>query len=266
MENCKMINLERVEYIWKEIQEKKTVYVSQLSQKYFVSPSTIRRDMAELEKQGLVRRTYGGCVLLERESSEIPFLLRKNENQEAKDIICRQAAGLVKDEMYLAIDNTTTAASMVGPVSVRKNLKIVTTSAQTALNCLDRLSGENMKVYCTGGLLDKISRGFTGETACRAMEEHFMDCLFLSCRAVSCDRGLMDVNEQDVYLKRTMIKNARLRVLLADSTKFDCYSYRAVCGWDEIDYLITEKEPAQAGRWRETMEKHGVRLVYPGGE
>jgi DeoR/GlpR family transcriptional regulator of sugar metabolism len=254
-----MLNLERLEYILKEIQEKKTVYVDQLAQQYYVSPSTIRRDLSAIEKEGLIRRSYGGAVLIEKQSSEIPFVLRKNENQEAKDIICELAANLIKDEMYIFLDTTTTVANMVQYMDKKNNLKILTTSAQIAMDCLDHL---NAQIYCTGGWMSTISRGFTGETARSSIDNFYTDLLFFSVRSLSLDKELADVNEEDIYLKQTMLKNCRKSVLLADSSKFDKDSYRKVCGFDQIDYLFTDKKPEE--KWILAMEKANVCLLYPG--
>lgn len=253
-----MLNLERMEYLWKEIQERKTVYVDQLAKKYYVSPSTIRRDLAQLEEQGLIRRTYGGAILIEKQSAEIPYLIRMNENREAKEILCGLAADLVEDGMYISLDATTTTASLVEHLKRKNNLKIITTSAQTALDCLDHL---NAQIYCTGGWLNGISRGFSGEAARSRLEEFYTDCLFLSGRAVSLDKCLMDVNEEDVFLKQSMLRGARLRVLLCDSSKLDQYSYRSVCGWSQIDCLVTDKKPSK--EWIKAMEEENVRLLYP---
>ena len=151
-----MLNIERLGYILQELQTKKVVYVNQLSEKYYVSKSTIRRDLSEMEKEGLIRRSYGGAVLVEQKSTEIPFFIRKNENQAAKDIIGSLAAQLVKDDMYIFLDSTSTAAHMTKHLKDKKNIRILTTSAQTALDCLDSLDAQ---ICCTGGWMHSYSRG-----------------------------------------------------------------------------------------------------------
>ena len=60
-----MLNIERADYILQELRTRKAVYVNDLAKRYYVSPSTIRRDLNVLEKEGLVRRTYGGAMLVE---------------------------------------------------------------------------------------------------------------------------------------------------------------------------------------------------------
>ena len=77
-----MLNIQRLDYILKELRDKKTVYVADLAERYYVSPSTIRRDLASLEREGIVRRIYGGAVLIERDTSEIPYLIRQKTTGE----------------------------------------------------------------------------------------------------------------------------------------------------------------------------------------
>lgn len=161
-----MLNIQRLDYILKELRDKKTVYVADLAERYYVSPSTIRRDLASLEREGIVRRIYGGAVLIERDTSEIPYLIRQNERQQEKDTLCALAAELVQDDMMIYLDHTSTAVNMVKFLVSKKNLKILTTSLQAAASCLDSLSAS---VYCTGGWLNPKLRGFTSEAARRQL-------------------------------------------------------------------------------------------------
>lgn len=253
------MNLERIDYILQELRQKKAVYVKQLAEKYFVSPSTIRRDLTALEKKGLIRRTYGGAVLKEHPSSEIPYFIRKSENQVAKDIIAELAADLVIADQFIFLDPTSSAAYMVRHLHDKASLKILTNSAQIALDCLDKLP--SAQVFCTGGWMNSFSRGFTGETARQRIAEFHTDLLFFSARSVSLKKGITDVNEEDIYLKQEMLKGARKSVFLCDNSKFDKVSYRTVCDIDKIDYLVTNQRPSDL--WLNRLESLGVEVIYP---
>ncbi|WP_069999510.1 DeoR/GlpR family DNA-binding transcription regulator [Cellulosilyticum sp. I15G10I2] len=253
-----MLNIERMEYILEELKSRKTVYVAQLSKKYYVSPSTIRRDLSILEEEGIIRRTYGGAVLIEQQSTEIPYLLRQNENQQGKDILGLLASELVKDDMYIFLDHTSTIASMTKFLGEKKNLKILTTSAQIAINCLDTLPAQ---VYCTGGWISPISRGFTGESARSRIAGFYPDYLFFSVRSVSLEQGATDVNEEDVYLKQEMLKSCKKSVLLCDIGKLGKLSYRKVCNLSELDYIVINQKPND--EWLEALSNLDVKLIYP---
>ncbi|HBN97635.1 MAG TPA: hypothetical protein DDZ66_15220, partial [Firmicutes bacterium] len=227
--------------------------------KYFVSPSTIRRDLDVLEKQGLIRRTYGGAVLLIHPSNEIPYSIRTNENKFAKNTIGELAADLVVENQFIALDTTSTVAFVVPHLRDKENLKILTNSAQIAIECIDTLP--SVRVFCTGGWMNKFSLGFEGESTRQRIAEYHTDVLFFSARYISLDSGITDVNEEDVYLKQQMIKNSRKVVFLCDHTKFDQTSYRLVCEIKEIDYLVTDKRPADV--WLTHLEAAGVEVIFP---
>lgn len=254
-----MLNLERVDYILQELRVKKSVHVNQLASKFFVSPSTIRRDLDVLEKEGLIRRTYGGAVLIEHSSNEIPYFVRKSENRLAKDIISELAADLVKEDQFVFLDLTSSVAFIVPHLVGKDSLKILTTSAQIALDCLDQLP--TAQIFCTGGWMSSFSRGFTGETTRRRIAEFHTDVAFFSARSISRENGITDVNEEEIYLKQEMIQRSRKVVFLCDHDKFDKTSYRSVCDIEDIDYIVTDQEPEQ--EWLDHFEARGVQVIYP---
>lgn len=254
-----IMGLERIDFIREQLKSKKVVYVNQLAEKLFVSPSTIRRDLGHLEKEGLVRRFYGGAKLMEHPSNEIPFFTRKEENLAAKEIIAELAADLVADNQVISLDATTTAATLPRFLHNKENLKIITTSAQIALDCLDLLLPA--RIFCTGGWLSATSRGFTGETTRMRIAEYYTDLAFFSARAFSWENGITDVNEEDVCLKQEMIRRTRKAVFLCDHTKFDQISYRLVCGAAELDCLVTDRRPSD--EWLKRLESAGVEVIFP---
>ncbi len=256
-----MLNIERVDYIMQELREKRTVYVKDLAERYFVSPSTIRRDLNSLEKEGLVRRTYGGAMLVQHESSEIPFFVRQNENKQEKNVMGMLACQLVRNDQFIFLDSTSTVAHMVKYLRGKESLKVLTTSAEIALDCLDSLSAQ---VYCTGGWMSSFSRGFVGEAARKRIAEFRPDLLFFSARSLSLEDGITDVNEEDVYMKQQMLRSCREVVFLCDKTKFDKTSYRIICDICKIDYLVTNEKPSEL--WLRRLADSGVKLIYPDAE
>lgn len=254
-----MLNIQRMDDILKELKQKKAVMVSQLAKQFGTSPSTIRRDLAQLEKEGLLRRTYGGAMLAQHPATEVPYAVRTFENKAEKNIIGRLAARLVKDDMHISLDCTSTVAHMVRFLNKKSSLIILTNSAQLALDCLDSLP--TAQICCTGGWLSSFARGFTGEAARARVADFTSDVLFFSARSISLQSGITDVNEEDVCIKKQMLKCARKAVFLCDSTKFDRTSYRVFCGLNEIDCLVTDRKPSQV--WLEALQKANVKVIYP---
>ncbi len=254
-----MLNLERVEYIIRELREKKAVLVSDLSKQYNVSPSTIRRDFTQLEAEGMLRRTYGGAVLIEQHNTEIPYAVRSYENKGAKNIIGKMAAALVKDDMFILLDGTSTTASMIKHLKNKNNLKVVTNSAQAALDCLDTLP--SAEICCTGGWMNTFNRSFLGSAAQERLTSFTCDFLFFSARSLSMEKGITEVNDEDASMKMQMLKSCRRAVFLCDSTKFDLVSYLHVCDISKIDCVITNEKPSS--QWISFFQKERVKLIYP---
>lgn len=255
-----MLHIERMEDIIAELREKKTVRVSELAGMFFISESTARRYLAELERAGVVHRTYGGAVLINNPNSESGFQMRTQELVPEKDKIAQAASRLVRDGQFIMLDSTTTASRMVRYLGGYANLRVITTSAETALACLDTLN--DAQVICTGGTMHAFSRGCYGDIACASIAMYRPDLLFFSARGADIGAGITDVNGEVAQLKRTMLKSARCRVLLADFSKLDKISYCVVDALEAVDCLITDRQPPPA--WERALEKAGVRLLYPG--
>ena len=102
---------EREKAILEILLREKTVSVHALSATLFASEQSIRRDLARLEKQHLLKRTYGGASLDENGTSalKIPFLLREMESADEKAVIGKKAAALVKDSDVIFLDASTSA-------------------------------------------------------------------------------------------------------------------------------------------------------------
>jgi DeoR/GlpR family transcriptional regulator of sugar metabolism len=254
-----MLNVERLDYVIEELKSKRAVYVKQLAKKFYVSESTIRRDLNQLEKDGYLRRTCGGAVISDQKNNETPFAIRKIEKHQEKDCMGALASMLVKDDMFILLDSSSTVMHMMKYLSHKNNLRIITTSAQIALNCMDL---PNTQVFCSGGWMNTYSGGFFGETAKQSIEGYITDILFISARAISMEHGVTDISEEETEIRHTMLKKAKKVVLLCDSSKFDQVSFKHVCDLSRIDCLVTEIKPSNL--WMETLKKMGVKVLYPG--
>lgn len=253
-----MFTIERQQSIVNLLKSKKSVTVTELSQKFFIGEATIRRDLEKLEKKGLLKRTYGGAVLLEGLDSEIPLSIREIEQKDAKDVIGHIAAQLVGDGDIIIMDSSSTVLKMVPHLKGKNKLTVITNGAKTAVELGELL---HIKVYCTGGTLRENSLSYIGEPARRCVDSFFVDTLFFSCRAISMEKGLSDISEEEAELRRLMIKNCKKVVLLCDSSKFDNVSFSKIYDFDKINCLITDKKPSS--RWMELLKEKRVELIYP---
>ena len=252
-----MLTIERIKEITEELKNKNAVSVKELAKKHFTSESTIRRDLEKLEKMGIVKRSYGGAILIEGANAEIPLLVRENEQKSAKDIIGHHASTLVENGNVLFLDSSSTVLHIVPYLKGVERLTIITNGAKTVVECVNLL---NAKVYSTGGLLRENSLSFIGETAKRSVKDYYTDVLFFSCRALSLEKGLTDISEDEAGLRRLMIENAKKVVLLMDSSKFDKISFCNICSLSKIHTLITDKKPSD--KWLDFLKNNSIECIF----
>ena len=145
-----MLALERRNLILEKLQNEKRVVVSELSQLYGVSEETIRRDLDKLEKEGLAIKSYGGAVINEDVSIDLPFNVRKNQNVVGKQKMAEIVASLVHDGEHLLLDASTTAVFVAKALKEKERLTVITNSMEILLELAD-VSGWN--IISTGGMM-----------------------------------------------------------------------------------------------------------------
>lgn len=104
-----MLAIERKSEILTILQKEKSVLVAELSQKYGVTEETIRRDLDKLEKEGYVKKTYGGAVLKQKINEDIPFKIREKTNIVQKQKIAKAVAQMIEDGESIMLDSSSTS-------------------------------------------------------------------------------------------------------------------------------------------------------------
>lgn len=252
-----MFTFERQQGIINLLKMNKSASVAELSKKFFIGETTIRRDLEKLEKQGVLKRTYGGAVLLEGLDSEIPLFVREEEQRGQKQLIGQLAAKLVKEGDIIIMDSSSTVLKMAPNLQGVANLTVITNGAKTAIALGELL---HIKVYSTGGKLRENSLSYIGEMTRKCIQNYLADTLFFSCRSISIERGLSDINEEEAELRRIMIDNSKKVVLLCDSTKFDKNSFCRIGNFDKVKYIITDKKPSN--QWLDFFGEKNIQLSY----
>lgn len=252
-----MLTLERQQEILALIKQRKSVSMAELSKRFFIGEASIRRDLDKLEKKGLIKRTYGGAVLVSGLDSEIPLFIREEEQRGAKQVIGHLAASLVEDGNIIVMDSSSTVLSMAPYLKGRQQLTVITNGAKAAVELGEQL---HIRLYCTGGRLRENSLSYIGEVARSTVELFYADRLFFSCRSLSMERGLSDIDEEETELRRVMAANCKQVVLLCDSTKFDNNSFCKLFHFDRVHCVVTERRPEE--KWVEFFEAQGIQLMY----
>lgn len=218
------------------IKSDKFIKVSELSKKLYINEATIRRDLTALEKEGLVKRIYGGAVLSNGQDSEIPLMHREVKNAVQKKLIAENAAKEVENGDTIFLDSSSTVSFMIPYLESKSGLKVVTNGAKTTL-LLSRL--HNAEIISLGGRLRENSLSFSGQSTFQNLSEYFFDKAFFSCHAFSEEFGLMDNNEDEARLRRLLIKRSRKTYFLADTSKEGNTSFFKICDIGDIYKIIT---------------------------
>ena len=226
------------------------VTVEFLAEALYISQSSVRRDLAILEEQGLVRRSHGGVHSIEGTNTLTPYSLRMQENSVAKRSICKKAAELVSDGDVVFIDGSTTCLFLPELLEGKKDITVLTNSLRLA-----GMFGKNdsVRVYCTGGLLrlydELVAAGPIAEQSCAQIHTNIM---FFSSRAIDDTGVIYDLNEPETALRQIAIKNTDKAVFLCDSSKFGKHSTFTVCHASDVHCIITELSPSSeiSERWK----------------
>lgn len=252
-----MFLIERHQAIMDLLYKNNSITVKNLSSNLQIGEATIRRDLAKLEKSGLLTRTHGGAVLTENIQTEIPLTVRESDREAEKKLIASHVSNLIYNGSFIIMDSSSTVLRMIPYLKKIKNLTVVTNGAKTAVE-LANLT--HITVYSTGGLLREKSLSYIGQSANSFLNDFNGDCLFFSCRALSMEKGLSDFNEQEAILRKKMISVCKKAVLLCDHSKFNTTSYYRIGPVNCVNTIITNKKPSQS--WIDYLEEQGIELIY----
>lgn len=253
-----MFTLERQNKIFEMIKSKKKVSVQELSSHFYISEASIRRDLTALEKKGLIKRTYGGAILIEGNNIEIPLNIRVTAQREIKIPIARIAASLVENQDVIFMDSSTTTKEMNPFLSSKNDLTVITNGIQT----IEELSEyDNVSVYSIGGKLRPRSLSLVGGLANSSISNFSASKFFFSCTGISQTQGAMDFSDQEAELRKHIMSHCDTVIILVDHTKFDNNAFYKTCDFSDVDILITDQKPSE--EWCALLQKNDVELMYP---
>ncbi len=256
-----MLAIERRNAILSVLREDKHVVVSELAKAFEVSEETVRRDLDKLEKEGLVVKTYGGAVISENNSVELPYVVRKKANVTAKQKIAELAAGIISDGDTLILDASSTAVFIAQKIKSKKDLTLITNSIEVLMELSD-VTG--WKILSTGGLLKERSCALVGNQAEECLSRFHVDKAFISCKGIHPEHGFSDSSDMHAAVKRSMIQSAAQVFFAVDSSKFGKLSLTTISNFDGVEAIITDQKPS--AEWERIFAANDVECLYPEGE
>jgi DeoR/GlpR family transcriptional regulator of sugar metabolism len=228
----------RREQILAHLSSQERTSVGELSQALDVSEVTIRKDLDQLEAQGLLTRVRGGAMVSGRGRLEHYFATREQERLEEKRRIAQTAAALIDSGQRVFLDASTTALQVARLIKDREELIVVTNGLYTALE-LNFCAG--ITTIVVGGRMRNRSSSLVGGFNFDPLQRLRFDVGFFGARGVTAHDGLMESDIEEAQLKQQMVKASAAVVGIADSSKFGITAFSAFALPQEIDRIITDE-------------------------
>ena len=232
-----MLPMERQNEILNLLSQRKALTVDELCAALYSSGATIRRDLAQLERRGMLRRTHGGAVYVDSLAKDSPAMFRESENPGPKAIIAERALPLIQDGQTIFLDASTTACQLAVRLTGFHQLRVITNGLKTA-NLLSSIDG--ITVYGTGGRLREYALSFVGTQTVNFIAQFHADLAFFSCRGVHATGGVSESTEEEADVKKQYLRSSSRSVLLCDSSKIGKQFFCKVCDLADISQLISD--------------------------
>lgn len=235
---------ERYKQIMIHLNQYGQILVDDLAEKLDVSPSTIRRDLTQMERQGLLRRFHGGAELIqpllyEPFRNSVTFSNQEGMNSEEKRRIAKAAAEMIQPGEIVAFTAGTTTTQITRYLGHVSDITIVTNTVNVAMELSQR---QDITVFVTGGYLSGGWFSLVGDAALQAIKSLYFDRVFIGLNGIDAENGLTSFYVDEAAIVRGMIHQSNQKIVVADHTKIGVTTRARICEINKIDILITDAQ------------------------
>lgn len=248
---------ERKESILKMLEDEGSVKVSKLIKFFNVSIETVRRDLESLEKEGFLKRVYGGAIIEKSRVNQIGYIKREKKFIDEKKEIAKIAIKYVAEGQSIALNNSTTNIEFAR--ELKKNFKELTILTNSLFIASELADANEFNIILAGGILNKKEYAFYGDIAIDTLSNFVVDKAFISVSGVSLDRGITEYLTEEVQMEKKLIGIAQEIIILADHSKIDSVSLIKVMDIYDANLIITdsELEPKIVNKYK----KNGIEII-----
>lgn len=232
-----MATNERHDHILSIIKGQKSVTVGELTKQLFVSEATVRRDLSEMQRLGLIERTHGGAVISSN-AEEISHFVRVVKNAKEKEYIACRALERLPHFHSVFIDGSSTALALAERMNL-EHKTVVTYNLQTALQLSKK---PNVNLMILGGAVHFNTVSATGAWTAGQVNEFCFDLLISSCSAIRQEEILENTADQK-EIKQNALQKSAFKILLADHTKFGASGIYRTSHLSDYDLIVTDRPP-----------------------
>ena len=231
--------------------------VTDLSDALNVSVVTVRKDLSELENEGLLKRIHGGAVINRKSQYSENFAERKSRKAEEKRLIAKAAAELVRDGESLIINVGSTCAYICEELKNKNNLIVIT----NALHIVNELACcEHITTFFLGGRFDTDMQITVGDDVSDQLSKYKADKLIMGMDGVDIQAGLTSYNHVEDAIMRQMIAQAKEKILVVDDSKIGKVTFAHIAALNDFDILVTNYNESKAEEL-EKIRRSGLQVI-----
>ncbi len=229
---------ERLEEITRLVNQKGTIRVSDIVKLLNVTDMTVRRDLVELEEQGVLTKIHGGARSNKAfQYREYSHAEKHIQNKEAKQAIASKAAQLIEDGDTIFLGPGTTVAFLAEALN-NQRLTVIT-NCMPVFTLLMAKKTEDFQVFLLGGEYRQVTEAFVGEITNTSLEKLRFSKMFFSGNGVR-DGEVMTSTLAEAYTQNLALKHSLEKYLLLDSSKIGKDDFTSFCKLRDLTALITD--------------------------
>lgn len=234
-----MNKTKRLEEIIKLVNKNGIVRISEIVNIFKVTDMTVRRDLAELEDLGLLKKIHGGA------RSNNAFQYKENShkekhtyNVEQKKYISQLATNIIEEGDSIFLGPGTTVEFLAEALNHTK--LTVSTNCLPVFNILSIKRSENFRVILLGGEMREVTESFVGEISNTILENMRFSKIFFSANAVK-DDDIMTSTFDEAYTQKLALNNSIEKYLLLDTSKIGKVDFTVFYKLSKITAVITDQ-------------------------
>ena len=251
-----MTSEQRKQRILDLLKENDSVRVTNLSRQFGVSEVTIRTDLEDMEKKGLLSRVHGGAVSSYKPYYSMNLNQRLETNQKAKVAIAERVAELIQPNDTVMLNAGTTTLLVFRRFPANYNLSIVTNSISIAL---EASGNPNYNVILIGGSVNTKYQFTYGNDAVRQLQKYHADKLILSVDGIDAHQGFTTYYNKEATVDVAMIEQSNCCIVAADHSKFGHSAFAKISDLSVADYIVTNGQLGQ--EISEILHENGVTVL-----
>ena len=250
----------RLTAILQRLRQAGSVNVDELSVELGASLITIRRDLDQLERDGLLQRTHGGAISIEPLfyepfKNDLSFQAHLEKFAEEKRRIGRAAAALIQKGETIALTPGTTTLEVIRSLPFNQNITIVSNTVNIAMELSKR---KDINVFVTGGHLRGDWFSLVGPTAIQSLQSVLIHTLFVGVDGIDAAWGTSSFNADEASLIAAMVRRSQRKIAVADHSKLGVVAGWKICDTSDLDMLITDAQASDESVAR--FAEHGIEV------